>query len=841
MKRLIAGLLALLFVHFPIELSIGYEPPSHEDFFSKYGIQIASGPCLISGSRIVKCKGESNPSGVLGLPAGTNANVYTTIPNFTDVRSLSMTESTACAIRAEGELWCWGELTAYGLASSHIPVRVSLPTPVDSVNVSSSGMCAIGISKTVMCLSQAVSGQPNLTNVIQISNGDSHACAITERGDVWCWGSNTYGQLGSGIQDVGTFSDMPVKVDGVSDAIYVEAGPVSTCAAEQNGNLKCWGANEYDRLKLGSTAHLASPTLIPSVSDVKQVAISRWETYVLTGDGHVVTFRSNIPIKMSSASGFSQLTRNGRALDASGNLGEFFLGSFGHYETPQSLGVVRTQSNGTTMSVEWFSDFSSRVVDGFEVAYREVGTTNWTIKGNQPELRKAFLTGLRSANTYEIRIRPLIGGALSGDPGIILKSSTYGLATRTLDLRDALGLPLMGGKISWISVDERFRSSNSVSATSLGRVTLKSVPTTPLRVRVDGALSKSGNWIYGWFTLFPTTSLLVLNLPSEPERIEFSARVQLPTGDPVPGAKVRFGNISDVQSFSSSNFEGEVSFAKKFDGQVRFSASTDAEGIAIVRAWNPPNNSAVQASAEYDDGILVQQEPDQLASIGTQHLFTFDYLPLVTIESESVEAANNSILTIPVIVSDTAQNASVTRKFFGPRGFLAAAAVRESVSIVPPPNAPQSKCRKKTTLKSSLSVSGTAQLKICASGSGQYLIKSIGAISSGAVTVHVRNSPPMAPESVSTLYDRATRGLTVSWSAPEFDGANAVVKYTLQLSSSGKKTISKTVSRGSSEFENGSFVFPNFNSPASWKISVTASNKYGASPQASDSILVPKL
>jgi alpha-tubulin suppressor-like RCC1 family protein len=34
--------------------------------------------------------------------------------------------------------------------------------------------------------------------VIQLSSGLYHTCAVTQRQDIYCWGDNSYGELGDG-------------------------------------------------------------------------------------------------------------------------------------------------------------------------------------------------------------------------------------------------------------------------------------------------------------------------------------------------------------------------------------------------------------------------------------------------------------------------------------------------------------------------------------------------------------------------------------------------------------------------------------------------------------------
>ena len=87
------------------------------------------------------------------------------------------------------------------------------------------GQCGTGTASTSANASPAlVIGLPN-ENFVKVTAGAEHSCAMTELGDVWCWGGNTYKQLPS--EHTGTISSMsPAKIDelnddGMSHCIYM--------------------------------------------------------------------------------------------------------------------------------------------------------------------------------------------------------------------------------------------------------------------------------------------------------------------------------------------------------------------------------------------------------------------------------------------------------------------------------------------------------------------------------------------------------------------------------------------------------------------------------------------
>ncbi len=75
-----------------------------------------------------------------------------------------------------------------------------------------------------------------------------HTCAVLS-GDVWCWGDGFMGQLGDGV---GTNriepAKAPMKVKAPFKAVEVGTGRDSSCALDDQGKVWCWGANTYGQL-----------------------------------------------------------------------------------------------------------------------------------------------------------------------------------------------------------------------------------------------------------------------------------------------------------------------------------------------------------------------------------------------------------------------------------------------------------------------------------------------------------------------------------------------------------------------------------------------------------------
>lgn len=102
----------------------------------------------------------------------------------------------------------------------------------------------------------------DLGAVEAISAGGYHTCALLKDKDIKCWGQNSDGQLGIEREtDVGGKQMQlgaalkSVELGNHKNARVV-AGSIFTCALLDDGNIKCWGANEYGQLGQGGKADL---------------------------------------------------------------------------------------------------------------------------------------------------------------------------------------------------------------------------------------------------------------------------------------------------------------------------------------------------------------------------------------------------------------------------------------------------------------------------------------------------------------------------------------------------------------------------------------------------------
>jgi alpha-tubulin suppressor-like RCC1 family protein len=82
--------------------------------------------------------------------------------------------------------------------------------------------------------------------VVRLSASWYHTCAVLDSGNVRCFGDGAYGELGYGnVNSIGD-DETPASAGDVNvggPVSQVSTGPDDTCAALQDGRLRCWGSN----------------------------------------------------------------------------------------------------------------------------------------------------------------------------------------------------------------------------------------------------------------------------------------------------------------------------------------------------------------------------------------------------------------------------------------------------------------------------------------------------------------------------------------------------------------------------------------------------------------------
>ena len=98
----------------------------------------------------------------------------------------------------------------------------------------------------------------------RLAAGRSHTCAITNTGEVKCWGDNSSGQLGTGTVTAATAA---VVTTGLPKATALAAGGDHTCALTTTGGVSCWGANGSGQLGDGGTTDSATPVPVAGLGE----------------------------------------------------------------------------------------------------------------------------------------------------------------------------------------------------------------------------------------------------------------------------------------------------------------------------------------------------------------------------------------------------------------------------------------------------------------------------------------------------------------------------------------------------------------------------------------------
>jgi alpha-tubulin suppressor-like RCC1 family protein len=139
-----------------------------------------------------------------------------------------------------------------------------------------------------------------LNGVVSVSAGVDHSLALLSNGTVVAWGANRYGQLGNGSTST---SNAPVEVSGLSDVMAVSAGDRYSLAVLANGTVMAWGANYDGQLGDGSSANSDVPVEVEGLGEAVEVSAGRDQSLALLANGTVMAWGGNDEGQLGNGSG----------------------------------------------------------------------------------------------------------------------------------------------------------------------------------------------------------------------------------------------------------------------------------------------------------------------------------------------------------------------------------------------------------------------------------------------------------------------------------------------------------------------------------------------------------
>ena len=136
-------------------------------------------------------------------------------------------------------------------------------------------------------------------DVIQITAGKDHTCALLNSGAVRCWGFGGQGRLGYGNSDSIGDNETPASagdVDVGGTVVQIAAGESYTCAVLATGAVRCWGSGGFSNLGYATTTDIGDDETPATAGDVDvgdpgdvvtQIALGTFHTCALLNAGTV--------------------------------------------------------------------------------------------------------------------------------------------------------------------------------------------------------------------------------------------------------------------------------------------------------------------------------------------------------------------------------------------------------------------------------------------------------------------------------------------------------------------------------------------------------------------------
>jgi hypothetical protein len=130
-----------------------------------------------------------------------------------------------------------------------------------------------------------------LENVTEIAAQLYGTCALNTSNEVWCWGYNNDGQLGIGKKSLREAS--PIKIQGIGSAEKIWARGFNTCAQNSLAEVYCWGWNYSGQIGSGDLAEHLSPVRLSVLGDIQSIGIGFMTTCAIAAGNSIWCWGEN--------------------------------------------------------------------------------------------------------------------------------------------------------------------------------------------------------------------------------------------------------------------------------------------------------------------------------------------------------------------------------------------------------------------------------------------------------------------------------------------------------------------------------------------------------------------
>lgn len=276
--------------------------------------------CGITEAGEAYCWGDNDKGSVGDGTSGGSSDRPAPVKVLTDQRFVSIYagESNSCGLNAEGDIYCWGS-GRYGhlgqndgnYANSSVPVQVQASgVKFTQIGMGYKHMCALSTDSKMYCWGTNQKGSVGTDSIstaydapqwvaqdktfASILLGEYFTCGMTQTKQIWCWGDNASGALGTGSTDTNANYLPQQAATSHTFEKHMSGGAYSehSCGIKADGETWCWGYDFYGNLGNGLSSSNPTPQKIENYK-FSQISTGEYHTCGYTLDERLMCWGYN--------------------------------------------------------------------------------------------------------------------------------------------------------------------------------------------------------------------------------------------------------------------------------------------------------------------------------------------------------------------------------------------------------------------------------------------------------------------------------------------------------------------------------------------------------------------